>query len=55
LIDYLRILAAGQSDEGTPQVFTLGQLIGGTLTEPAEDPFAMTAPGAEIRRLTLLD
>jgi hypothetical protein len=52
---YLRILAAGHSEEETPQVFTLGQLIGGTSMEAAEEPLALTAPGAEINRLTLSD
>jgi hypothetical protein len=50
---YLRILAAGHSEEEAPQVFTLGQLIGGTST--AEEPLVITAPGTEINRLTLSD
>jgi len=33
----------------------LGQLIGGTSTEAAEEPLTLTAPGAEINRLTLSD
>jgi hypothetical protein len=50
---YLRILAAGQSEEDIPQVFTLGQLIGGTST--AEEPLVITAPGTDINRVTLSD
>jgi hypothetical protein len=31
----------------------LGQLIGGTLAEAAEEPLVITAPGTETNRLTL--
>jgi hypothetical protein len=33
----------------------LGQLMGGTLAAASEDPLLITAPGAEINRLTLVD
>jgi len=33
----------------------LGQLIGGTSAQAAEEPLTLTAPGTETNRLTLPD
>jgi hypothetical protein len=45
-------LAAGQDDESTPHLPTLGQLMGGILSA-APEPLTLTAPGAEMMRFTL--